>query len=163
SISVSGDVDFYKLAGVPANSRVWAYVDTAGGTPSAGSVLTPYAAGGKTVMGNADDDGRGTAGPGAGLSQGASIIMRAEPTTGGPYYLAVKEYSTSTISGYRLHVTITPDTTPDFDHEPDDTPWTADVLLAPGDRRHLISIVAGGGDVDYLSVYAEAGNILLIG
>ena len=113
SINPAGDNDFFRINGVPANSKIWAYVDTGGtqvpGSTSRDTLLDLVAADGTTVI-EADDDGAtGNGGDSTVETTSDSAIAGRTLVAGGTYYLRLRAFSASgIINPYKLFVVTTP-------------------------------------------------------
>lgn len=164
AINPGGDLDYFSFT-APAGSRIWVETDT-GGTQNAGAtsrdtVMDLLAADGTTVIENDDDDGTGNGGDGTTETGLASLIAGRTLTAGGTYYIKVRAFSaTAIINPYRLFVTLT-NVAATAEVEANNTAATANPITTGSGQTGLRSGSIGvGGDVDYYSVVAVAGNIV---
>jgi hypothetical protein len=166
AISPAGDADYFSFT-APAGSKAWISVDT-GGTQNSGansrdSVVALLEADGTTVIEADDDDGTGNGCDGTTESDLASAIAGRTLTAGGTYYVRVSAFGgADVISPYKLFVLVT--LAPAASEvEPNKDSATANPIVSPADavgvRRGVISSAI---DEDVYSVYAAAGNILMI-
>jgi hypothetical protein len=161
AISPVGDVDYYSFT-APPGSKMWALVDTGPSTTGHDSVLTLFGPDGTTVIEIDDDDGIGNnCGPTI-LSRQASAIAGRTLTAGGTYFLRVEAFGgASTISAYKLFVTVTTSST--AESEPNNTAATANPIvtaLSPIGVR--TAAITPAGDVDFYSVTVTAPATLFI-
>jgi hypothetical protein len=162
----AGDIDFWSFT-APANSRVWAYVDTGGGQSSPlndrDSFLTLFGANCGAIIEEDDDDGTGNGGDSATESGFASTITGRTLAAAGTYTLAVEGFGpTSVINPYRLFVVVT--TGPGSPEvEPNGTIATANPILGiTGTVGYRTGSITPAGDVDFYSVAANAGDVFFI-
>jgi len=169
AIGTETDVDYFSF-NAPAGARLWAYVDTGGPrAPLArdNSVLTLFDGDGLSVIEVDDDDGLGTGLNGAILSAYASVIGgRTLPPTGGganrTYYLQVKSATSDRVNPYTLYVIVTNSAAP-AEVEPNNAAETATPIMEAGAQFGLRSAsINPGGDVDFYSFPANAGEVLFI-
>jgi hypothetical protein len=164
AINPGGDIDFFTFTAT-AGSRVWIETDTGGaqnaGANSRDTVIDLLAADGTTVIENDDDDGTGNGGDGTVETGLASMIGGRTLTLGGTYFIRVRAFSaTGIINPYRMFVVLT-NNAPVAETEPNNTPGTANPIVTGSTATGLFSGSIGvGGDVDYYSVVATAGNIV---
>jgi len=162
----AGDIDFWSFT-VPANSRVWAYVDTGGGQSSPlndrDSFLSLFGANCGALIEEDDDDATGNGSDSSTESGFASTIAGRTLAAAGTYTLAVEGFGpTSVIDPYRLFVVITTGTG-SAEVEPNGTIATANPILGPtGTVGFRTGSITPAGDVDFYSVAASAGDVLFI-
>jgi hypothetical protein len=146
AISPGNDVDYYSFTAAPG-SKVWALVDAGPGD----SILTLFGPDGTTVLEVDDDDAPGNNCGSTVLAFHSSAIAGHTLTAGGTYFLRVSSFANSTISAYKLFVTVTTSST--AESEPNDTAATANTLVTPfspiGVRTGAIT---PAGDADFYSV-----------
>ena len=147
----AGDVDFWAIT-VPANSKVYAFVDTGGSTTSRDSIMDLIDTNGTTVLEDDDDGATATNATTTILSLAASAIAGKPLATAGTYYLRVAHFSGSTtISAYKLYVVVT--TTSSSEVESNNTPALADSITPAADAgRVRTGSIGVAGDVDYYSI-----------
>ncbi len=167
-INPAADVDFYRIDGAAAGSKINILVDTGGplgtGAGTVDSLVDLIAADGTTIIETDDDDGTGNGGDGTIENQVSSLIAGRTLTAGGTYYIRVRAFAPNRIlNPYRLFVVVTPGNLPIPEVEGNDTPATANAIVtaatATGVRTAALSNPA---DVDYYSVAAKAGSTLFI-
>jgi len=161
SISPLGDVDYFSFTAAPG-SKLWALVDSGASTTGRDSFLTLYGSDGTTVLETDDDDGTGTNCGGTILTRFDATIAGHTLTAGGAYFLKVEAFGgATTISAYKLFVTVTTSSTPES--EPNNTAATANPLVT---ALSPIGVRAAGitpaGDVDFYSVTVTAPATLFI-
>jgi hypothetical protein len=167
SIGPAGDIDYWRIDGVPAGTRIWASTDTGGtqnpGATSRDTVMDLLAADGTTVIEADDDDGTGNGADGTVESLQASAIAGRTLTAGGTYYIRVSAFNAAAIvDPYKLYVVVTniaaaPET------EPDNTPATANVILSGGLTSNVLSgSIDVAGDVDYYAMTLAAGDVVFV-
>lgn len=164
-IATAGDTDYYSIV-VPADSTVWAYVDT-GGTPlgtSNDSVLTMFGQDGVSELESDDDDGTGNGCNSTIESLAASAIAGRQVLAAGTYYLRVTAASpTDTINPYQLYVCALSANAVVPEVENNDSPSTANTILGTsavaGARSGLVS---SPSDVDLFVFPVAAGTPLYI-
>jgi len=169
-IPVSGDVDYWKIT-VPANARIWAFVDTGGPLDEPDfrdSFLTLFDRDGTTVLETDDDDGAGNGGDATNESGLASVIAGRQVGTAGTYYLQVREADTEIISRYSLSVVVTSAAT--LESEPNDNLATATPLVTAtspiGARNAAIADTSdddfNDDDLDVYSIASTVGDTLFV-
>lgn len=168
SISPAADVDFYRIDGVVAGSKIWGYVDP-GGTQNPGAnsrdpQLRIFAADGTTLIEFDDDDGTGNGGDGTTETGFASSIAGRTLTAGGTYYIHVQGFSgTNIIDPYKLFVIVTAPGAGSAEAEPNGTAATANTIVT-GTGVNSVGIrtgqISSSGEVDFYSVVAQAGHII---
>ncbi|HKP86800.1 MAG TPA: HYR domain-containing protein, partial [Blastocatellia bacterium] len=164
AINPAGDADFFSFT-APAGSKIWILADT-GGTQNAGansrdSFIDLLASDGATVIESDDDDGTGNGGDGTVEATVSSIIGGRTLAAGGTYFIRVTGFgSADIINPYRLFVVLT-NAAAIAEVEANDTAATANPIVAAGSPIGLRSgAISPGGDIDYYSVVATAGNIV---
>ena len=167
SLKPGGDVDFWRIDGVPAGSRIWVSTDS-GGTQNAGAtsrdtVLDLIAADGITEIEGDDDDGTGNGADGTIETALASAIAGRTLVAGGTYYIRVAAFSaTAIVDPYKLYVVVTSvAATPEA--EANNTAATANVILSGSQPSNVISGSIGvAGDTDYYAYPLTAGDVVFI-
>lgn len=156
----AGDVDFWAI-NVPANSKVYAFVDTGGSTTSRDSVMDLIDTDGTTTLESDDDGATATDATTTILSTAASAIAGKTLTAAGKYYLRVAHFSGSnTITAYKLYVVVT--TTSSSEAESNDTPALADSITPAADAgRVRTGSIGVAGDVDYYSISGVTAGSLI--
>ncbi len=156
----AGDVDFWAIT-VPANSKVYAFVDTGGSTTSRDSVMDLIDTNGTTVLESDDDGATATNATTTILSLSASAIAGKTLAAAGTYYLRVAHFSGSTtISAYKLYVVVT--TTSSAEVESNNTPALADSITPAADAgRVRTGSIGAAGDVDYYSISGVTAGSLI--
>jgi hypothetical protein len=160
----AGNVDFWKLEGVPAGAKVWAFIDTGGtqgtGGTSRDSVMDLFDTNGTTIL-ESDDDGATATGCDTTIeSLAASAIANRTLTAGGTYFISVDTFgATATINPYKLFVVVT--TTSSAEVESNNTPALADSITPSADAgRVRTGSIGAAGDIDFYSVVVPAGATL---
>lgn len=164
-ISPAGDVDFYSFE-APANSLVWAYVDTGGtqlGT-SSDSLLAIVDPDGTTELATDDDDGTGNACDATIESLDASAVAGLFLPAAGTYFARVTAAGGGdTIDPYQLFVCVTPASSVASETEPNDSPATADPIITSGSPVGVVAgTIASPSDVDLFTVPIAAGTPLYV-
>ncbi len=160
----AGDIDFWSFT-APANSRVWAYVDTGGGQSSPlndrDSFLSLFGANCGALIEEDDDDGSGNGGDSVTESGFASTISGRTLAAAGTYTLAVEGFGpTSVIQPYRLFVVVSTGSTPEA--EPNNTAATANPGLTTGSVVVKTGSITPAGDADFFTIVANAGDVFYI-
>jgi len=161
AISPVGDLDYYSFTASPG-AKVWALVDTGPSTTSRDSVLTLFGPDGTTVLETDDDDGIGNDCDATIESRQASAIAGRTLTAGGTYFLRVEAFGgASTISAYKLFVTVTTGST--AESEPNDSAATANSLVTAGSPIGVrTASITPAGDVDFYAVTVTAPATLFV-
>ncbi|HBL29443.1 MAG TPA: hypothetical protein DD490_21635 [Acidobacteria bacterium] len=170
ALGAPGDVDYWKVS-VPAGARIIALCDT-GGAPieDDDSTLTLFGTDGITLIEQDEDDGTGNGGDLQVEATLASVIAGPKLSTSGTYYLQVKHWDgTAVISRYALHVALIT-TNAVLEDGINDTPATADPLVAPGAqlgaRNGVIADTddqnTADDDFDYYSIASNPGDTLFV-
>lgn len=166
AIGVAGDIDTYVIS-APANSRIYAYVDT-GGTQNPGSnnrdaQLRVFEADGTTLIEFDDDDGTGNGLDGVSETGLAPSISGARLLAGGTYYIQVKAFSASSvIDPYTLYVMVS--TAGGVgEGESNNTAVEANVLTTACSPIGIASgAITPAGDVDFYAIEAKSGDVLFL-
>ena len=161
SITPAGDFDYFSFT-VPANSLLWARVDTFASNTDTDSILTLFGPDGTTVLETDDDDGLANGCDTTVENQFSSAIAGRPLATAGTYYLRVQDFDPgSTITPYTLEVVVTTASTPES--ESNNTAATANPIVTAGSPVGVRTAEINPlGDVDYYSVVAGAGSSLYI-
>jgi len=156
----AGDIDFWAIT-VPANSKVYAFVDTGGSTTSRDSIMDLIDTNGTTALESDDDGATAINATTTILSLAASAIAGKTLATAGTYYLRVAHFSGSnTITAYKLYVVVT--TTSSAEVESNNTPALADSITPAADAgRVRTGSIGAAGDVDYYSISGVAAGSLI--
>ncbi|MCP4573628.1 MAG: hypothetical protein GY838_14815, partial [bacterium] len=148
-LSPTGDIDFWTngySAGV--DDLAFAYVDTSGSSSGTDSQLNVYANDGTTLI-EFDDD----AGPGLTSCVAGAVVPQA-----GNVYYRINEYEDNNeITPYLLCAGIAGATAAET--ESNDTAGTADALSW---ATPVMTGTLPGGDTDYFSFQADAGDVLAV-
>jgi Bacterial pre-peptidase C-terminal domain len=150
AISPATDLDYYSFTAAPG-AKLWALVDAGAGD----SILTLYGPDGTTVLEVDDDDAPGNTCDATVEAFHSSAIAGHTLTAGGTYFLRVGSFGPSTISAYKLFVTVTTGST--AESEPNDTAATANPLVTSSSLIGVRTAAIGtAGDADYYSVTVNA-------
>jgi len=171
---LAGDSDYWRINGVPAGARIWAYIDTGGvqaqEATSRDSLMKLYAGDGTTLIEADDDDGTAngldgildaTAGPSLGSAIAGRVLL-----AGGTYYVRLDGIDgTAVISPYTLYVVVSTAAQTAAESEPNNS--AAAVAAQPvlsGSTTLAVRDAAIGvaGDQDYYAVSLTAGDILIM-
>jgi len=167
NINFLGDHDYWRVDGVPPNSKIWVFVDGGWNAYGLGTDVRVelLAADGTTVIEADDDDGTGSTLDGTIESPLSSMIAGRTLANGGNYYVRVGHYNnSSTINPYYIYVTVTPPWLVQTSNIANDTRLTADNLLLPGDLLQARNgSIGAAGDVDYYKFAAEGGDEFFFG
>ena len=164
AINPAGDVDYYRIDGVPAGSLLFTFTDTGdgptnitGNTNQRDTEIDVYAADGTTLIENDDDDGGGNGGDNISETGLASAVAGRVLTAGGTYYIKVYAFSTSyIINQHTLYVRLLAPT-PTVEVESNDTAATATALALNTLGTGTLSPIPS--DVDFWAVTLTAGNV----
>lgn len=166
-INPQADVDFYRIDGVAAGSKINILVDTGGaqgqGANSDDSLLDLFAADGTTIIETDDDEGSGNGGDSTIENQRGSLIAGRTLTAGGTYYIRVRAFfADSVINPYRLFVVVTPSNLPIAEVEGNNSIEGANPIVTTTSTTGVRTAATSSGDVDFYSVAATAGSSLFI-
>jgi hypothetical protein len=162
----SGNEDVWKLEGVPAGAKVWAFVDT-GGTQGAGgtsrdSIMDLFDTNGTSLLESDDDGATATGGDTTIETTSASAIAGRTLTTGGTYFIKLDSFSaTVTINPYKLYVVVTTASTAEA--EANNTAATAEDITPAADAgRVKTGSIGSAGDADFYKITVAAGATLFL-
>lgn len=158
-----GDRDFYSFT-APANSRVWAFVETGGIRNVTGSsrdsTLALFTTDGVTQIVFADDGASGSGDDEVGETTTSSGIAGRKLAVAGTYFLRVEDFGNNdVIDPYRLFVFVTADAGPN-ESEGNNTAAVANPV--GGAAGTLKEGNISTGDVDFYSIALRAGDILWV-
>ena len=167
-ISPQADVDYYRIDGVNAGSKINVLVDTGGdqgpGATSDNSLVDVIAANGTTIIETDDDDGTGNGGDATVETERSSLVAGRTLTAGETYYIRVRAFfADSVINPYRLFVVVTPGGLPTPEVEGNNTPASANPIVTAATATGVrTSAISTAGDVDFYSVAARTGSLVFI-
>ena len=158
-----GDRDFFSFT-APANSRVWAFVETGGIRNVAGSsrdsTLALFTTDGVTQIVASDDGGTGAGDDNTQETTASSGIAGRRLSASGTYFLRIEDFGQNdVIDPYRLFVYVTADTGT-AESEGNNTVAVANSI--GGAAGSLKDANISAGDVDFYSIVLKAGDILWV-
>jgi hypothetical protein len=166
AINPGADQDWFKIT-VAAGAKAWVLVDTGGpqnaGATSRDSQVTIFQSDGTTQVEFDDDDGTGTGADGTIETGLASAIAGRTLTAAGDYLIKVNAFSaTGIITPYKMYVVVTTAAAV-AEVEGNDTAATANAIVTNAQTVGQRSgSIGAGGDLDFYSVQATAGNVLFV-
>lgn len=168
SVNPAADIDWYRIDGVVAGSKIWTYVDP-GGTQNPGAnsrdpQVRVFAADGTTLIEFDDDDGTGNGGDGTTETSLASSIAGRTLTAGGTYYIHVQGFSAgNNINPYKLFAVVTAPGAGSAEAEPNGTAAQANSIVTGAQTVGIrTGTISSSGEVDFYSVVALAGHTIYV-
>jgi hypothetical protein len=165
ALSASGDVDFYSFR-APANSRLWAYVDSGGpANQSTGisldTTLDLSTSNGATVIETDDGDGTGNGGDDDDGGNGEASVIAGRLLTGGTYQLRVGEAGNDQpIDPYRLFVFVSRGNE-STEVEPNNAAVQA-MVAGSGPAKVISAQIGTIGDIDWYAIDAAVDDVVFI-